>query len=274
MDLETRTINNILKPYCVSIFDGKIKSSIFMINTLQKLSVKSLKPNRRNGKLIDVKFFFGKNYFIHFRDSYLLLPKSLKKLSLSFGVSKKGDFPHKFLDNSNIELNYSGLVPSRDFFYNLSESEYKEYIKLYKDKKYLMKKSLRILKYPTLPSLAFAIFRSNFLNNKTKIPIIGGQMYNYFKQGYTGGSCDMFKPYAKKPIYRYDVNSLYPAMMKNHQMPLGNPIYFEGDILKFMNKPLGVFKVKIDSPEEIKHPIIQSRLKVNGTSSTLSPLGS
>lgn len=342
MDLETRTINNILKPYCVSIFDGKIKSSfflddfnstdsmlsesvkylmirkyhqmrvylhnfsnfdsIFMINTLQKLSVKSLKPNRRNGKLIDVKFFFGKNYFIHFRDSYLLLPKSLKKLSLSFGLSKKGDFPHKFLDNSNIELNYSGLVPSRDFFYNLSESEYKEYLKLYKDKVWNLKSEaikyceqdvitlykiievfnekifknfkVNIDRYPTLPSLAFAIFRSNFLNNKTKIPIISGQMYNYFKQGYTGGSCDMFKPYAKKPIYRYDVNSLYPAMMKKHQMPLGNPIYFEGDILKFMNKPLGVFKVKIDSPEEIKHPILQSRLKVNGTSSTLSPLGS
>ena len=57
-------------------------------------------------------------------------------------------------------------------------------------------------------------------------------------------------------------------------MPIGNPIYFEGDVLKFMKKPLGVFKVKVNCPKEIKHPLLQSRFKVNGSYSTLSPLGS
>jgi len=40
--------------------------------------------------------------------------------------------------------------------------------------------------YPTLPSLAFGIFRSHYIK-KNKIPKIGGQIYTDIKQGYTGG---------------------------------------------------------------------------------------
>ena len=35
-----------------------------------------------------------------------------------------------------------------------------------------------------------------------------------------------------KQIYQYDVNSLYPAVMLKEEMPIGQPIYFEGDISK------------------------------------------
>jgi hypothetical protein len=58
--------------------------------------------------------------------------------------------------------------------------------------------SIDILKYPTLPSLAFAIYRSNFLKtdnkNISRIPLISGNIYNFIKQSYTGGSVDVYKP--------------------------------------------------------------------------------
>lgn len=42
-----------------------------------------------------------------------------------------------------------------------------------------------ILKYPTLPSLAFAIFIHNYLGD-SKIPIIDRSLFYDFKRGYTG----------------------------------------------------------------------------------------
>ena len=50
-----------------------------------------------------------------------------------------------------------------------------------------------ILKYPTLSSLAFAIFRSKFLKD-SKIPIIEGELFNKLKEAYTGGAVDVYKP--------------------------------------------------------------------------------
>jgi hypothetical protein len=175
MDLETRKINNIIKPYCVSIYDGSEKASfflsdytnseemlkyavtylmkrkydkhrvylhnfsnfdsIFMINILQKMSSKDLKPNRRNGKLIEVKFEFNDKYSIYFRDSYLLLPASLRKLGESFSVDNPKDyFPHKFLNNDAINLNYIGEVPNINCFYDINEKEYNIYKESFKEK--------------------------------------------------------------------------------------------------------------------------------------------
>jgi len=126
-------------------------------------------------------------------------------------------------------------------------------------------------KYPTLPSLAFAIYRSNFMKN-SNIPIISGSMYDWFHKGYTGGSVDVYKPYGKN-IFRYDVNSLYPYVMKNYAVPVGNPTFFEGDVLKFKDTPYGIFEAKITAPKEIKIPLLQKRFKVNGSTSTIAPLG-
>ena len=38
-----------------------------------------------------------------------------------------------------------------------------------------------ILQYPTLSSLAFAIYRTKFLNKDAKIPLIQGDIYNFIK---------------------------------------------------------------------------------------------
>jgi hypothetical protein len=43
--------------------------------------------------------------------------------------------------------------------------------------------------------------------------LIGGQIFHDIKNGYTGGSTDLFIPYGEN-IYQYDINSLYPYSMK------------------------------------------------------------
>ena len=51
--------------------------------------------------------------------------------------------------------------------------------------------NINIHKYPTLPSLAFAIYRSNFMK-ENKIPQLTGKIANDIRSGYTGGSCEVY----------------------------------------------------------------------------------
>ena len=132
MDLETKNLNGTLTPICVSIYDGKIKSSffiseyinsdemlkasiesimiqkykgyivylhnfsyfdgVFLIKILSSLNV-NIKPIIREGRIIDFRIRDNNNLTLYFRDSYLLLPASLDKLAKSFNTStQKGDF--------------------------------------------------------------------------------------------------------------------------------------------------------------------------------------
>ena len=64
------------------------------------------------------------------------------------------------------------------------------------------------------------------------IPIILGDMFNFIKESYTGGSVDVYKPTINfkeniiSKVFRYDVNSLYPFAMKHFLMPVGKPANF------------------------------------------------
>jgi hypothetical protein len=79
--------------------------------------------------------------------------------------------------------------------------------------------NILIDKYPTTPSLAFAIFRSKYLKDGT-IPIISGNIDKFIRDSYSGGSTDMIIPYGEN-VHVYDVNSLYPTSMANQLFPVG-----------------------------------------------------
>jgi hypothetical protein len=128
--------------------------------------------------------------------------------------------------------------------------------------------------YPTLPSLAFGIYRSNFMAEKI-IPQLSGKIAKDIRQGYTGGSCDVFIPESKPGdiIKGYDVNSLYPSQMQSKLMPVGNPTYFEGNVRLIDPNAFGFFYCKIIAPDDIKHPILQTHVKTDSGIRTISPIG-
>jgi len=86
---------------------------------------------------------------------------------------------------------------------------------------------LNIVDSPTLPSLAYNIFRSVYYK-KEDIHQLSGKIDKDIRSGYTGGSTDMFIPKPPKgvKIYAYDVNSLYPSVMRDNLFPIGTPTYF------------------------------------------------
>lgn len=82
-----------------------------------------------------------------------------------------------------------------------------------------------ILKFPTLPSLAFAIYRSHYLKD-IQIPITKGKVFDFIQQSFTGGSTEMYIPYVpeNEEVFCYDINSLYPRVMLANKYPIGNII--------------------------------------------------
>jgi len=114
------------------------------------------------------------------------------------------------------------------------------------------------------------------------IPIILGELYNDLYTGYTGGAVDVYKPEGKN-VYSYDINSLFPTAMKFYGMPIGSPVYFEGNILSISNytsilskdsqKPFGFFYAKITAPSDLHKPVLQLRLKTKNGVQTVSPVG-
>lgn len=175
-------------------------------------------------------------------------------------------------------IHYTGNVPLFEEFDNISLEDYKISVNIYKahtDKEWNFKIDLidycerdvislfqvidkfrklifdlfrvDVLRFPTISSLAFGIFRSNFLLKDIKIPLIFNEIYKDIKDSYTGGSVDVFKPYGEN-IKGYDVNSLYPYIMKYCKMPVATVKYFTGDISLLGDIPYGIFEVEVETP--------------------------
>jgi len=233
-------------------FDG-----IFLLKILTELG--DIKPIIHHKDLISIGFKFN-GYTITFRDSLQMLIVSLWKLGKSFNVlTQKSIFPHSFVNENN--LDYIGPVPDFKYFDNILINEYNEYKSKFNNSNWNLKMEaieycgtdvvslyqvivkfnnlifdlfkINIHKYPTLSSLAFAIYRTHFLK-KDEIAQITGQIEKDIRQGYTGGAVDMYIPKALEgvKIFSYDVNSLYPTMMSEWEMQVGKPTFFKGDILK------------------------------------------
>ena len=305
--------------------------SVFLMKALVKLG--QVQPIINKGRLISIKLKAkeqeGKAITLQFLDSYQLLLVSLSKLGEAFNCNvNKGIFPHDFVNKGNLNvLNYLGPVPAKEFFSGtVNLEQYNSYFELYnslglKDKwsfkneaiAYCVKDcvslheimtkfstmiwdlfKVNITKYPTISSLAFAIFRTHFLKKDT-IPMISGQVFKDIKESYTGGAVDMYLPtnlevddleeilekarnnpnysnftYEEKELlYCYDVNSLYPSVMAQRELPTGKACYFEGDVLNYKPDALGFYYVKVTAPEGLNHPILQ----VHHNNNTMAPLG-
>jgi hypothetical protein len=339
LDIETRMINNIHTPYCISIFDGNKAWSFYLsdyssIDDMMNNAIKSIMLRKYNGwnvyvhngsrfdyifllkyitllgsvqpliredLFINIKLSWtsaNSEYFINFRDSLLMLPSSLRKLGKSFGVESKGHFPFSFVNNPNINLDYVGVTPSIDLFEEISSDEYNSIVSdkwnlrnevihyceldckvlhqvLTKFNELIYNKwNLNIHRFPTLSSIAFAIFRSNYLGNH-KLPKLGGDIYDFIKESYTGGRVDVFIPEIPKDqgAKYYDVNSLYPTVYSQMPMPVGNPTWFSGNILDSDPQAFGFFRCNIIAPKDMNIPILQTKIKTNSGFRTVAPLG-
>ncbi|KAF6175175.1 hypothetical protein GIB67_022856 [Kingdonia uniflora] len=82
----------------------------------------------------------------------------------------------------------------------------------------------------------------------------------FFRSDYYGGHVDMYKPYGKN-LYYYDVNSLYPFVMKTYPMPCGTPVW-NGNIQGIdLSEIFGIVQAYIITPKNIDKPFLSIRNK-------------
>ena len=265
----------------------------FIVNLLTKLG--KLKVIRRGSTILELKFYpnCSQGTYISIRDSFLLLPGSLDNLSKTFNVDKpKTAFPHQFVNIH--DLNYVGNRPDESFWpigntqcgpetnWNLKVQllEYLEsdVISLAQviakfQSEIHAKYGINILRCLTLPSLAFKIFRSNYYDlDNTPIATIQGKVDDAIRQSYFGGVVDAFIPYGEN-LFKYDINSSYPASMKL-DMPVGNPIFVDGINIDLQDFSIfGFYYCEVSTPQNVPsnwNPLLP--VKSNGK--TITPLGS
>ena len=133
---------------------------------------------------------------------------------------------------------------------------------------------LNINNFLTLSSLSLGIFRAHYLPTNT-IFNLGPETEKDLRQWYTGGAVDMYIPSSQKGtrIFGYDINSMYPFIMRNLVMPTGIATWFKGDIRKYEPNAYGFFKCRVTVPTNLVHPIIQIRYQVGDGIRTIAPIG-
>lgn len=264
-----------------SKFDG-----VFILKSLvQSIPGDNIKFLIRDRNLLSVtvSFDYGKivngktvkrRAHISFHDSLLIVPGSLSKLAINFGVLTKGQFDITKYTNISI----SNLLNIRSELLNYNKRDCKVLYEILL--KFAMgihdSYKINITTYPTLSSIAFAIYRSNYIKANFNIPITSKKDFDRMCKSYRGGHVDVYIPYGEK-LYCYDVNSLYPYVMHKHYYPTGVAKYFARPIGKFadLNNLFGIIKVNVFCPEDMKCPILLHKYTdpKTGEVSTLCPTG-
>lgn len=199
-------------------------SPLFVNGSIISLKVYKKSPSGKSKKLIK-----------EFRDSFVLMPSSLLKLTNSFDVE------HKKLNMTDEDYQCSKVTDEK--------IKYLRYdcMGLYECLKYFIEFSELEGTIPlTISSCAMSIYRHRFQSNFPNIIKSMRIIETEIRHGYYGGRVEVFKRYGENLNY-YDVNSLYPHSMHKKSYPIGTFI----EVGKFSDNLLGIYHCNVSAPDDI-----------------------
>jgi hypothetical protein len=199
-----------------------------------------------------------KDKLIELLDTMNYLPASLKYIGSSIGLPKK-------------EIDFNICSDHELSEYCRRDTEI-IYLFIYKLIEFLEKYQLSKLQ-PTCGSLAFNIFRHAFYNQKTNPIYIHKWRFaiDLERASYKGGISDCFvvgKNITEK-LFKLDINSMYPFIMRNNAMPIKliwfdenlSPAVIQSYFKEYLNEKLIIAECKIFLPKEYAY--ILTKCKVN-----------
>jgi len=219
-----------------------------------------LKPLMRNNRLYELVVYSDNKMLFRFRDSLNLLPGKLSSLgnnlcpdlgpkgsiSIPYDKLKVEDLiPHKreLLDYMKQDIRLLGgvMLKAQEIYWEVYQVDIESKI--------------------TLPSLALSIFRSKYYDvSNFPIHIPNKNEDTFIRRAYYGGHADTYKPYGED-LYYYDVNSLYPFVMKEFPMPGGEPVWHSNLQNKDLDSMFGFIEAYVVCPKTIKKPFLPYRDK-------------
>jgi hypothetical protein len=220
----------------------------------------TLKPLMRNHRLYELAVYYDKKILFRFRDSLNLLPGSLDSLAKNLcpELGTKGNVDHKDVNITNIKSRKNELLDymKQDILLlgGIMKTSQEIYWKLY---------NVDLESKITLPSLALSIFRMKYYDPlKVPIHIPNPNEDSFIRRAYYGGHTDVYKPYGED-LYYYDVNSLYPFVMKEYPMPGGAPVWHRNLEGMDLDSLFGFIEAYVVCPKSIKKPFLPYRDKNN-----------
>lgn len=192
----------------------------------------------RGSGILAVEIRIGKRKYT-FRDSSALLPFSLRRLTDAFQVeTKKGEIDYETIRKITPELldylrsDCLGLWQVLDRFYAT------EFI-------------AEVGPAITIASQAVRVMRG-YLDSP--LHSISDEVDEFVRRGYFGGRTEIYKPLFTGPgkLHCYDVNSLYPTMMREQEFPNK----FKKWTKKMGDSSLGYYEAKVTVPNDTYLPIL------------------
>lgn len=151
------------------------------------------------------------NFTITWKDSYRIFPVKLDDLCKSLGIEGK-------ISNYNMKFNNIKLFENPSLLEKFKSYALQDTICLLKaleilQDKYHINHKIEISSILSTSTLSLKIFRKNFLNDDIEIPVLKGEIDKFIRKSYLGGATDYYIAEGED-LYYYDVNSLYPHVMR------------------------------------------------------------
>lgn len=198
-----------------------------------------------------------KDRTIELLDTMNYLPASLKYIGSSIGLPK-------------IEINFNTCTDNELINYCKNDVEI-IYLFIYKLIEFLEMYQLSKLQ-PTCGSLAFNIFRHAFYNQKENPIYIHRWRFaiDLERASYKGGISDCFVvgKNIKEKLFKLDINSMYPFIMRNNPMPTKliwfdenlSPAVLDSFLNEFLSDKLVIAECKIFLPKEYAYILTKCKV--------------
>lgn len=251
-----------------SIFDFSL-----LLEEIDKIQKFRIYPINQGSKIIKITIVDSgdRRFFLH--DTSALLNFSLDSLSKAFNVA------HKKLK----------IIEKNDDYDILLYKKYKENPGLVK--KYLAYDCISLYEILekfkenilnmngvmglTTASTSLKTFKKSF--QKRDIPLNSKNMNNEMRNAYFGGRTEIFRMYAPEIqgqyYFYYDVNSLYPFVMRNNEYPVSKPNIIKYPSINDICESVGITKAKVKVPNKEYIPLLPSKIKMDYSNKLLFTTG-
>ena len=155
------------------------------------------------------------------------------------------------IDRSNIELLKRN---DRDTYYSYLGLDVISLFEVCKS----FERLLEIDFFPlTVASLSLYLYRRRFQKYVLMKP--RPKVDEFISKAYAGGRVECFRP-GKHEVFSFDVNSLYPSVMRKSKFPVGTPYV----ALSFHPEKIGVYHVRFEQTDRTIPPILWEKNEING----------
>lgn len=217
--------------------------------------VEPAKVSDLDGALVQIQCYLTNGHTLTFKDSYRLLPSSLKDLGRDFGVK------HQKLDEDIKEATREDILHSSSIreYNKLDCISLHEIMESYRTM-IVSKLNINPLNYISAASFAKGFFYNKYYG-KYLIFNPSKPVYEFIARAYSGGRNEVFqRGIVDGPLYVYDFTSLYPKA-GTMMLPYGRPVHLksvyieQGKMDAFLVKNPGFYEVNIESPKRDHLPL-------------------